>query len=388
MLPPLPRLASPPSPAQPRKAPPPPAPATEAPTSGAPAFWLDRWARVQEEARKLGGDNANLGRLLWVNRQCFDRAQDWFAMPEAWIRHYSEFYASDAFEDVARVGLRGIKSETGATAAATETVLMPRTLSSAVNARCPILSSNVKEASDRFTTIRVVLRAMGFKDFLGRGPVPLGEFKCSGGGMSAQIIQLHDAQGHEVKFQVSAASESAAAGFTGIAGLGDELDLWGRSDGSNPAANVLRVLRSRYTTQPQAKLHLFSASYERDSEHARLIKLGSKPGRRVARIGEEGAAADYAARMRLADLHGLTDETLLAPPLSADSPDIPSWVTNPGAPIEEAYAKSADLREMFALYGGRGATDGGTAELPIILEGPRSNEWAGADPRQRERYAP
>ncbi len=328
---------------------PPPALAIVAPEPS----WADRWARVREEARALGGLNINLGHLLWVDRACVDAGV--YGLSPWWERHYADFYDSGEAEDVARVGLRGDKSGSGAKAVTAETVLMERTLAPTVEARCPVMSANVTEAGDRFTTICVVLRAMGFSDFLGRGPHPMGGFKRAGGGIGTpSTIHLHDAQGHEVKFQVSAASESAAAGFTGIAGLGDELDLW-RSGGANPAEKVLRVLRSRYATQPQAKLHLFSASYERESEHAKLIALGRSAGQYVARIGADGAAADHAARLRLAALHGLTDPLLLAPPLAPDSPDVPSWITNPVMPIEAAYAKSkGNLVEMFALYGGRG----------------------------------
>jgi hypothetical protein len=319
--------------------------------------WVDRWARVREEARRLGGDNIDLGHLLWVDRACVDAGLH--GLSRWWLDHYAAFYASGAFEDVARVGLRGAKSDAGARAVAAETVLQERVLAPTVEARCPIMSANITEASDRFTTVKVVLRAMGYTDHLSRGPCEPGGFKGSGGGVQAQMIQLHDAQGHEVKFQVSAASEAAAAGFTGIAGLCDELDLWGRSTGANPAEKVLRVLRSRYATQPQARLHLVSASYERESEHARLIGLGDEHGQRVARIGEDGAAADHAARLALAAAHGLTDTILLASPLPPDSPDVPSWVTNPVMSIEAAYARSkGNLREMFALYGGRGASIG------------------------------
>ena len=337
--------------------------------------WADRWARVREEARALGGSNINLGHLLWVDRACVDAGV--YGLSSWWEQEYADFYASDEAEHVARVGLRGDKSGSGAKAVTAETVLMERVLAPTVEARCPVMSANVTEAGDRFTTICVVLRAMGYSDFLGRGPHPMGGFKRAGGGIGTpSTIHLHDAQGHEVKFQVSAASESAAAGFTGIAGLGDELDLW-RSGGANPAEKVLRVLRSRFATQPQAKLHLFSASYERESEHAKLIKLGRSPGQYVARIGADGAARDHADRLRLAALHKLTDPLLLAPPLAPDSPNVPSWITNPVAPIEAAYAKSkGNLAEMFALYGGRGA---GQAA---------ASDWAPSAPPVRPSWDP
>lgn len=311
----------------------------------------DRWARAHEEAAVLGGAQPDIGRLLWVERRCVDAGLH--AMHPLWIRHFADFYASGAFEDVGRFGVRAAKSDSTCRAITAEVLLMPRILERTVNARCPVMSANINEANDRFVTITEILRACGILDFFGHGDVNEGTFKKSGGGMAPLIIELHDAQGHKVKFQVSAANEAAAAGFTGIAGFCDELDLYGKATGANPAAKVLRILRSRYATQPDARLHLMSATYDRESEHARLVGLGPSVGRYIARIGEEGARADHEARLRLAALIHSADPLLLAPPLSADCPDIPSWVTNPIAPIEAAYAKSADLREMFGLYGGR-----------------------------------
>jgi hypothetical protein len=77
--------------------------------------------------------------------------------------------------------------------------------------------------------------------------------------------------------------------------------------------------------------------------------------------------------MRLARSIGSTDPLLIASPLSPESPDIPSWVTNPIAPIESAYAKAkGDLREMFSLYGGRLSLAGDAPPLadiaPIVDE--------------------
>lgn len=316
----------------------------------------ERWTRVLEEARGLGGDNLHLGHLLYLDRKRRDAGL--YAMSPAWVRHFADFYASGAFEDVGRFGVRAAKSDSVCCAITGEVLMVERTLS--VVGVCPIMSANMREAGDRFQTIQENLRAMGFRDISGsKADVEPWTFKAQGGGASPYVVKVLDAQDHPCEFRVYPASEAGAAGFTGIAGFGDELDLWGKADGANPAAKVLRVLRSRYATQPQAKLHLMSATYDRESEHARLVGMGNVAGQYVARIGEDGARADHAARLRLARSIGSTDPLLVAPPLPPDCNDIPSWVTNPIAPIESAYAKSkGDLREMFGLYGGRLALAG------------------------------
>jgi len=337
-----------------------------------------RWARAREDAQALAP--GYLGHVLWVDRCRVDSRSGLHAMDPAWVRHLEAFYASGAFEDVGRFGVRAAKSDSISTAITGEVLLVERRLAGSIVGVCPVLSANMREASDRFDTIKANLRACGFRDLTGtRGeePGPF-EFKTSGGGNQALKIALLDSQEHPVEFRVLPASEAGAAGFTGIAGFGDELDLW-RSGGANPADKVLRVLRSRYTTQPEARLHLMSASYDRESEHARLIKLGSGNGQYVARIGVEGSARDHADRMRLAALHGLTDPLLCGPPLPPDSPDIPSWVTNPVAPIERAYEMAkGDLRVMFSLWGGRGGALAAEGTGRVTASPGR---YASADPR-------
>jgi hypothetical protein len=366
--------------AQPRDEPP------KAPEEDSPA--AERWARIREQAARLAP--GYLGYVRWVDRCRVDSGTGLHAMDPAWDRHFGDFYETGLLEDVGRYGVRAAKSDSCSTAVTGETLLVERRLAGSIIGVCPVLSANMREAGDRFDTITANLRACGFRDLTGtRGePAPF-EFKTSGGGSSPRVIDLLDSQGHTVAFRVLPASEAGAAGFTGIAGFGDELDLW-RVAGANPAEKVVRVLRSRYLTQPEARLHLMSATYDRESYHSQMIADAEKaradgraPTRYVARLGAEGSRKDHEARLRLAKLHGLSDPLLLAPPLPADCPDIPSWVTNPVAPIERAYELAeGNLRVMFGLYGGRvGGAMGETVGRVTALPG----RYAGTDPRAGSR---
>lgn len=359
---------------------PPPVPEPRAPVEE------DRWAKIRDDASRLAP--GYLGFVRWVDRCRVDSGMGVHPMPEVWDRHLGDFYSSGKFEDVGRFGLRASKSENISIAITGETLLILRSLPGSTVGVCPVLSASTREASGRFETIRANLRACGFADAAGsKGyPDPF-EFRTSGGGSISLKIETRDSQGHPVEFRVYPASESGAAGFTAVAGFGDELDLWGKDHGANPAAAVLGVLRARFATQPEARLHLMSASYDRDSEHARLVSGGSTMGRHVATIGAVGSALDHASRLRLAAALRSRDPRLLAPPLPHGCHDIPTWVANPTlVPIERAWALSnGDLGNMFGLYGGRikGEADDGEADEGWIVG--RSRYGAEISHRSRSR---
>jgi hypothetical protein len=347
-----------PIPEPPRRAPPP-LPSVPPPivTTGGETSWVSIWSQIRQEAAELAPGEA--GQLLWVERACVRAGMH--PLDRQWLWHFQEFYASKKTVDVGRFGLRAAKSDSNCRAVTAEVLLTPRRLEPGFVGVCPIMSSNMSEADDRFDTIVQVLSACGLTDLTGiRQPEAEG-FQRSGGGSSARVISLRDAQGYKVEFRIYPASISGAAGFTGIAGFCDEVDLWGKEAGANPAKRVFEVLLARYATQPTAKLHVMSASYHRESEHASMIAMGDTPLQRVARLGADGATIDTEARARLAVSVGSHDPLLLtaADPMSTD---IPCWVSNPVAPIESCYALAkGDIKRMMFLYGGRLNLLGGRA---------------------------
>jgi hypothetical protein len=338
-----------PIPEAPRRAPPPP-PTIPPPlvVSGGDS-WVEIWAKIRREAAELAP--GEYGQLLWVERACVKAGMH--PLDRQWLWHFQEFYASKKRVDVGRFGLRAAKSDSNCRAVTAEVLLTPRRLEPGFVGVCPVMSSNMTEADDRFDTIVQVLSACGLTDLTGvRQPEEDG-FQRSGGGSSARVISLRDAQGYKVEFRIYPASISGAAGFTGIAGFCDEVDLWGKEAGANPAKRVFEVLLARYATQPTAKLHVMSASYHHDSEHASMVAAGDTPLQRVARLGVDGAAKDTEARATLAVAIGSRDPLLLTP-ADPNSTDIPCWVSNPAAPIDACYALAkGDVKRMMFLYGGR-----------------------------------
>lgn len=330
--------------------------------------------RARAEAAALGVGRA--GQLRWVESKgaAFPGLHP---LDPQWFWHFDEFYASGKFLDVGRWGVRAAKSDSCCCALVSEVLLTPRELT--VVGVCPILSSNMREAGDRFDTVKKYLRAIGLNEVQRIEP-DAGSFKSSGGGNSALVIELKDFDGHDCEFRIYAATERGVAGCTAISGLGDELDLWGEATGKNPADKVVEMFVSRFTTQPNAKLHLMSATYDRKSYHASMIESGDTPRQRVARLGARGAAKDTADRRALAARIKSTDPLLLAASDSR-STDIPCWVSNPKAPIDDCYSKmDGNLPRMFAKYGGRPEFAGD--ESPLTLE---DAEWMAEQNRELSR---
>ncbi len=332
-----------------RRAPPPPPSVPPPLVTGGQTSWVAIWQKIRQEAADIAP--GEYGQLLWVERACVKAGMH--ALDRQWLWHFQEFYASRKRVDVGRFGLRAAKSDSNCRAITAEVLLTPRRLEPGVVGVCPVMSANMSEADDRFDTIVQVLSACGMTDLTGiRRPEEEG-FQRSGGGSTARVISLRDAEDQPVEFRIYPASISGAAGFTGIAGLCDEVDLWGKEAGANPAKRVFEVLFARQATQPTAKLHVMSASYHPESEHAAMIAAGDTPLQRVARLGVDGAAKDTEARARLAVAIGSRDPLLLTP-ADPKSTDIPCWVSNPVAPIEECYAfAKGDIRRMMFLYGGK-----------------------------------
>jgi hypothetical protein len=297
------------------------------------------------------------GLLLWVEARCV--AAGMHAMDPQWLEHFEQFYRSGKMIDVGRFGLRAGKSVSVPRALVAETWLVSRRLELGQVGVCSVMAQNMREAADRFSTARQILHAIGLPDNTGHRTEDDDGFTCAGGGSTALKITMKDLEGHSVEIRVYPASIPGAAGFTGIAGFCDETDLWGKDEAANPAKRVIEILVTRYTTQPQAKLHIMSATYFPKSAHAEMVAAGDTPLQYVARLGMRGAEKDAKMRAEFAAEIKSTDPLLLAPS-DPQSTDIPSWVSNPITPIGECYKKAAgDLRRMFALYGARVAMTGG-----------------------------
>jgi hypothetical protein len=344
-------------------------------------------ARVEAVAMAPG----HYGTLLWVDYRC--QLAKMHAL-DAWhLENQRLYYDSGKPVQVERIGLRGAKSTTKCRALVNDALFQVRGLDPGTVGVIPIMSADRTEATDRFHTIKKVLGACGAKRVTKKGEdvaEDIADYRAGGLGITYEsttlpsgggVIVTRDSQGHRIEFRIYPARITGAVGYTAVAGLCDEVDLWpvdlGTSqeaveeaarkiDGgkANPADVVLDRLLERFTTafeDKSAHLYIVSASYKgEDSAHARWMKNGDDDTQRVARLGKLGAKRDEEQRRRLAAAIGSDDPRLLAPadPMSIN---IPAWATNAAAPIESCYKGSRGrLGPMFGRYGGRPdeATDG------------------------------
>ncbi len=315
----------------------------------------DKWARVREVAAALGPEK--IGYLHWVDRACINASPKLHPMDPVWLDHYCRFYESGKRVDVARKGLRAGGSDSSCRVIVAELLLLEKSLEPGLECVGLVVSANTADGEDRFDTIKQNLRACGFREITSRPRADEsedGRYRTGGGGNAGRVISFADAQGNPVQYRITAANEAGVASCTAGAALGDELDLWGRKEGKNPAKKIVEVLITRISTCPGAVVHLMSATYDRDSEHAIMMAAGDTVRQRVSRLGELGARLDTEARGRLATTLCSSDPLLLTPgdPLSTD---LPTWVTNPTkCPIETCYElANGDLARMVSLYGGR-----------------------------------
>jgi hypothetical protein len=337
-------------------------------------------SRLQEIAASYGP--GPFGYLQMVNARC--EAAKLHPMDPWWVGHFRKFYASGKMIDIGRVGLRGGKSTNVCRALVSDVLYTRRHLEPSQIGVCPIMSAGTKEASDRIDTIMSVLRACGLQDVTGgRAAAEPGQFRKIKGENGAEVIELYDSQGHPVEFRIYPASKHGAVGFTAIAGFCDEVDLWrDKATGANPASEILDLLLFRFTTQPDAHLYIFSATYGTvTSAHMKWVAEGDTPLQYIARLGSKGAQKDYESRLRLVAQAGPDPRLLVGG--DAKSPNIPCWVTSPIANIATCYKLSkGDLAKVLLYYGGRPTTETGDlkdCDFEVIGEESRYAEHMAED---------
>lgn len=349
----------------------------EKPEAEEEAEAAEGWPAVLAASARLGP--GLLGITRWIDRRAQAALPDpMHGLDPWWDWMFGEYFASGKRVCICRKGLRAGGSSSAMVALLAVAIGADGAIDPSVAGVVAILSSSREEATDRFTKLRKLLRACG----VGPETTAKGEPKTedeaddeaevmpdgiggtykskkslSGGG----IVKVLDRNGQEIEFRILPAMRRSVIGWTGRAVFLDETSMWPDDPDThvNPAGEIIKLAIKRCTTQPEARIFIFSATYQERDAHAQRVDMGDTSAQFLARLGEMGAKRDEEARHALAARIGSTDARLVEPgdPLS---PNIPAWVGNPSkSPIFDCYRDSDDhLGDMLGLYGGRPAEHG------------------------------
>lgn len=182
-----------------------------------------------------------------------------------WWQQLSDFYSSQRWRFVGRVGRRGGKSDTWAKVAIAEVVSERFKIPLGDTGIVSVVSVDREEAAKRIKTIAAYCQALGIRHEA-----------------TAMAIQF---PGRPYAVEVKTASVRGVSGFTSILCIGDEVDKWKDADtGANPADAVLSSWTPTLATMlPHgAKMALLSSPWLYDGPHSREFERGTTASQQVA----------------------------------------------------------------------------------------------------------
>jgi hypothetical protein len=180
-----------------------------------------------------------------------------------WWQQLGEFYRSQRWLFVGRVGRRGGKSDTVSKVAIAEVLTGRHKIPLGDVGVVSVVSTDRKEAGKRVRTIDAYLTALNV------------EHKT----LSDEITFID----RPYKIEVKTASVSGVSGFTSILCIGDEVGKWKDVDtGANPAAEVLSSWKPTLLTMPDARMFLLSSPWAVDDAHARAFDHGTTDTQQAA----------------------------------------------------------------------------------------------------------
>jgi hypothetical protein len=345
------------------------------------------WLRTREAAAKLAPDDpSEVGWLRLIEaRLASETATPWRPMPAWWTLTYEDFWRSGKLELVASVGRRGTKSSSWCRVGVQEILLRERRVEPGTELVMPVLSCDTTEANGRQRTLRALLKAIGLEPVDAESKVRPGlSYWASSPNHGRSQIVLHDAAGNEVRFRITPSTVEGASGYTGLGGLGDEMELGAWAQPGGGVEEVMPMWRPTLKGQRGARLYLYSAPYGERGPHTRMVAGGSTDERYVATLGELGARLDTAARKGLAALFAeratdkarTTRERERFARYSADprlleegdpsSTAIPSWAANPTNEDGNGPDPVGAIRECFRLASADAESDGSDALVELL----------------------
>ena len=331
--------------------------------SPAPENQSEGFERAMDQALQYG--DGLIGQLEWVEQRCALAGRH--AMDKVWRWNCEQFFRSGKLKMVDVAGLRAGKTTSLQRAIVPVALFSKHKVEAGEIAGIPVMSSRTNLATMTLNEFEIILTACGMKPTR-KGAESLalpggidGEFKRTNASSGGGVIEFINAHGARVRIMCLAANVASAVGYTAVGAFLDEIEIWtSKAAAANPATEVLEAVQQRATTTfDTAKLFISSSYYpDRTRKYGKgalqsLIEAGDSDTVYIARLGEEGARRDTAARLRLAREIGSSDPRLLVAGDPA-TPSIPAWASRLDLDISTLYKQTGgNLDKLFGLYGGR-----------------------------------
>lgn len=176
-------------------------------------------------------------------------------MSPLWKKHLKAFYESGKVRFIARIGRRGGKSSTICRVAVAELLYGKHQVTPGDIGIFVIVSVIKKEAKQRLTMIKEILKVLGVQ-FISRD----------------LEIQL---KGAPLMFRVYPANFRSSVGMTCIGWVGDEMSRWrDDSESSNPASDIIASIRPAMATMINAHEFYISSPWARSDAHYQYVEKG------------------------------------------------------------------------------------------------------------------
>ena len=300
------------------------------------------------------------GYLLWVESRLATKG--FHAMSPWWRESLRAFYASGKQWGLWCVSRGGGKSTTLERVAATNALLIPRTVPPGQTWSWPFISVGPDDANRRIDGIAAVFRAIGL-------PV-IGDEDESGTKAKTGVkvshapralAKLTDLRGNAIALMSIAGTIGNVSGPSTIGATVDEAaKLLDKATHANPLTEIIASLAQTSRGRPGWRAIVCSSAWHRKGAHFQLIEQGDTDANYVARIGEAHlpdalAGLESVALWELGRGERDAAERIRAhaATLTAASPLVPTWVANPalgspdGLPWDGAALATRRLVEVL-----------------------------------------
>lgn len=278
------------------------------------------WSAARAEAAKLAP--GPLGLLLWLDGKL--AAKGFPAMSPWWRSTIGAFYASGKRWLIVRVGRGGGKSTTLVRVAGCEALFTDRVIPPGQRWVWPFISASTTDAKRRVVELQQIFQAIGVDASV---KVPHGQ----------PTIELDDVAGQPVAFVSIASTIAGVSGPSAIgATIDEEAKLRDARANVNPATEILASLIQTFRARAGIRAIRCSSAWTNEGSHANAIEEGDNGANHVARIGDAfihdvvlGLEQVAQWEKRKGDEVAAARVRAYARTVSAQSPNVPTWLANP-----------------------------------------------------------